>query len=367
MKIYTSNTVALQQAIVHCRTKANASELIQAKQEQDFVVQRDQVSPTTFPVAEIIEVKSQLEGDSKAENSYLQNETQPQSQGNQQSPHRTAHPLKEIILEIISQSQVSKESLLNLSDTEIAASVQSVDKWRKTRPREPVESHGERLKNQVIELKQQKAKLETEHRLQTDELALLGKPRSLFNPFGPSAETLDYKQQMLRHTQANICDVERNLSSARTTFKAWQQEAKHYLEWLNSQESKQMRQLSKDLETPEVQERLLTIERGYSLHNAAQFILKAKGVQENGCRYFQGNSYRIEEKGSTLTIWHQQQEQPIYQAVDGRAMGGIVAINQRNFSEQDYENFSAYARYLKPNMEQLQRSRQRQQGFGIGD
>ena len=257
--------------------------------------------------------------------------------------------------------------MLNLSDAALAASVQSVDKWRKTRPREPVESHGERLKNKVIELKQQKAKLETEHRLQTDELALLGKPRSLFNPFGPSAELLDYKQQMLSHTQANIRDVERNLSSARATFKAWQQEAKHYLDWLNSQESQQMRQLSKALETPEVQERLLMIERGYSLHNTAQFILKAKGVQENGCRYFQGNSYRIEERGSTLTIWHQQQEQPIYQAVDGRATGGIVAINQRNFSEQDYENFSAYARYLKQDMEQLQRSRQKQQGFGIGD
>ncbi len=85
--------------------------------------------------------------------SYVQNETQPQAQGNQQSPHRTAHPLQEIILEIISQSQVSKESLLNLSDTEIAAKVQSVAQWRKTRPREPVESHGERLKNQVIDLK----------------------------------------------------------------------------------------------------------------------------------------------------------------------------------------------------------------------
>lgn len=191
LKIYTSNTVALQQAIVHCRTKANASELVQAKQEQDSVVQRDQVSPTTFPVAEIIEVKSQLEGDSKAENSYLQNETQPQSQGNQQSPHRTVHPLKEIILEIISQSQVSKESLLNLSDTEIAAKVSAVAKWRKTRPHEPVESYGERLKDRVIELKQQKAELEIKHQLQSDELALLGKPRSLFNPFGPSAETLD--------------------------------------------------------------------------------------------------------------------------------------------------------------------------------
>ena len=359
LKIYTSNTVALQQAIVHCRAKANASELIQAKQEQ--------VSQTTFPVAEIIEVKPQSEGDSLAENSYLQNETQPQAQGTQQSPHRTAHPLKEIILEIISQSQVSKESLLNLSDTEIAAKVQAVDKWSKTRPREAVESHGERLKNKVIELKQQKAKLETEHRLQTDELALLGKPRSLFNPFGSSAEILDYKQQMLSHTQANIRDVERNLSSARTTFKAWQQEAKHYLEWLNSQESQQMRQLSKDLETPEVQERLLTIERGYSLHNTAQFILKAKGVQSSDCRYFQGNFYRIEEKGSTLTIWHQQQEQPIYQAVDGRAMGGIVAINQRNFSQQDLENFSDYARYLKQDRSQQLQHSQRKKGFGIGD
>lgn len=363
LKIYASNTVALQQAIAPSRAKANASELIQAKQEQDSVVQMGQVIPTTFSVAEIIEVKPQSEGDSFAPISYPQERTRPQAQGDRQS---IARPLKEIISEIISQSQVSKESLLNLSDAEIAASVQSVAKWRKSRPREPVESYGEMLKNRVIELTQQKAELEAEHRLQANELALLGKPRSLFNPFGPSAETLDYKQQMLSHTQANIRDVERNLSSARTIFKAWQQEAKHYLDWPRSQESQQMRQLSKALETPEVQERLLTIERGYSLHNTAQFILKAKGVQENGCRYFQGNSYRIEERGSTLTIWHQQQSQPIYQAVDG-TMGGIVAINQKNFSEQDYENFSAYARYLKQDkLQQLQR-RQREQGFGIGD
>lgn len=134
---------------------------------------------------------------------------------------------------------------------------------------------------------------------------------------------------MLSHTQAAIRDVERNLSGARATFKAWQQEAKHYLDWLNSQESQQMRQLSKALEIPEVQERLLTIELGYSLHNAAQFILKEKGVQENDCRYFQGNSYRIEERSSNLTIWHQQQSQPIYQAVDARATGGIVVLSIR--------------------------------------
>lgn len=47
LKIYASNTVALQQAIVPSRTKANASELIQAKQEQDSVVQRVQISATT--------------------------------------------------------------------------------------------------------------------------------------------------------------------------------------------------------------------------------------------------------------------------------------------------------------------------------
>lgn len=128
-----------------------------------------------------------------------------------------------------------------------------------------------------------------------------------------------------------------------------------------------MQQLSEALETHLVQERLWQIQQGYSLHNAAQFILKAIGTQENGCRYLQGEFYRIEERDSTLTIWHQRQSQPIYNGIDHRDRGGIIAINQRNFTKQDLETLLGYAHHLKQEQEQqLQHSRQMKRGFSIG-
>jgi conjugative relaxase-like TrwC/TraI family protein len=365
LKIYASDIEALSCAIAPSRVKANASELLQAKLEKDSVVQPNEASINPQPVG-LVGVASQPERNSFAETSPTPTGTLPQAENNQQSRQQPVYS-SETPEEASNQSQAKKEDLLNESDEALVAKVQAVQEWRKNRPREPVVVYGERLKNRVIELKQQKANLEKQQQQQSEELAKLGKPRSLFNPFGPSADLLDYKQLLLRQTRADLCDVDRQLSDARATFKAWQQKAKQYLDWQNSPHTQQMQQLSEALETPQVQERLWQIQQGYSLHNAAQFILKAIGTQENDCCYSQGKFYRIEERGATLTIWHQRQEQPIYSGIALRERGGIIAINQKNFTKQDLETLLGYAHHLKLEQEQeLQRSRQRERAFGIG-
>jgi len=363
LKIYTSDVEALSCAIAPSRAKANASELLYAKPEKEPVVQLQKANRNPQPVS-VAEAAPQPERNWAA-TSPTPAPALSQAENDRPSPQQPVHFSKTPAL--INRFSGKKESLLDESDEALVALVQAVRSWQKNRPREPVQVYGEGLLKRVIDLKQQKADWEKQQQQQADELAQLGKPRSLFNPFGPSADLLRDKQLLLSQTIAAGRDVERQLSNASATFKAWQQEAKQYLDWQNSPHTQQMQRLSKALETPQVQERLRQIQQGYALHSAAQSILKAIGTQENGCRYLQGKFYRIEERDSTLTIWHQRQSQPIYRGIERRERGGIIAITQKNFTKQDLEILLGYAHQLKQEQEQkLQRSRQRERGFGIG-
>jgi conjugative relaxase-like TrwC/TraI family protein len=363
LKIYTSDVEALSSAIAPSRAKANASELLYAKPEKEPVVQPQKANRNPQPVS-VAEAAPQPERNWAA-TSPTPAPALSQAENDRPSPQQPVHFSKTPAL--INRFSGKKESLLDESDEALVALVQAVRSWQKKRPREPVQVYGEGLLKRVIDLKQQKADWEKQQQQQADELAHLGKPRSLFNPFGPSADWLRDKQLSLSQTIAARRDVDRQLSNASATFKAWQQEAKQYLDWQNSPHTQQMQRLSKALETPQVQERLRQIQQGYALHSAAQSILKAIGTQENGCRYLQGKFYRIEERDSTLTIWHERQSQPIYRGIERRDRGGIIAITQKNFTKQDLEILLGYAHQLKQEQEQkLQRSRQRERGFGIG-
>ena len=239
------------------------------------------------------------------------------------------------------------DQLSQLSDAELVALFQAVKQWKKNCPEQPSLERGEELKQLLDDLQKQKANLEKELLAQVQELERLGKPRSLLNPFGVSAEEIDNKRIEIRETRTALYGIEFQLRSARENFEQWQQKVRNYQAWQEAPPTQQMRQLAEELKSPPIRERLQRLNEGYALHAAAQYILDNLGKQKDNSRYFQGKVYCIEERGEMLTISHQDREQPLYVATDRRGTGGIIEISQFNLTPSDSEIIQGYAEYLQ--------------------
>jgi hypothetical protein len=198
--------------------------------------------------------------------------------------------------------------------------------------------------------------LEKKLRSQQQELQELGQPRSLLNPFGVKAEVIEAKNIEIWATKMDIGDIEIQLSHVISDLTQWQKQARTYLAWRESPQTQEMKQLAEELESPDLQKRLLRLREGYAIHAAAQYILDSLGEKRDGSRYFQGKAYRIEQRGETLTISHKDRREPLYVATDHRGKGGIIEISQFSLTSQDKQAVLGCASQL----EQQQKSKQRE-------
>jgi 2'-5' RNA ligase len=147
----------------------------------------------------------------------------------------------------------------------------------------------------------------------------------------------------------DLGDIKLQLSQTEANFKQWHKEARTYLAWLENPQTQKMNELAKLLNSPLIQERLQRIEQGYAIHEAACYILEKKGISSEEGRYFQGNSYRIEQRGEILIIFQLNRTEPLYQATD---RGGILEINQFNLTSSDKKVIKDYAQQLQQKKEQ---------------
>ena len=74
-----------------------------------------------------------------------------------------------------------------------------------------------------------------------------------------------------------------------------------------------------------------------------------------------GKSYRIEQRGLTLTITHKEHSEPLYVATDSRKAGRIIEISQFNLTDRDKETVIGCAKYLEE-QQQKQLEIERQSG-----
>jgi hypothetical protein len=263
-----------------------------------------------------------------------------------------------------SSKEIESNPLQQLSDAELMACVLKVKQWQKTRPTEPSLNKGESYQKRIGELNQQKAELEEKLRQESLQLKLMGKPRSLFNPFGEKAEVISEKQQAIWTTKRDLGNISREKSRLEADLNQWQLVKEAYQTWLEDPQTKQMKELSVLLSSPSNLLRLERIQLVYAMYAAANDILKQKGIESGNERYYRGNSYRIEERDKTLTISHKDRSEPLYVATDSRETGGIIEVKQLNLTERDKEILLGYASQLnKQVQEKTQASRK---GFGIG-
>ncbi len=247
-----------------------------------------------------------------------------------------------------------------LTDAQLIRAFKAVRQWLDNSPTQPNLAVGKRLKKRVDEEALRKEQLTIElkvHRQILDE----NKPRSFLNPFGMPGDLYRELQTKLEDISRELRRQELQLTNASIDFQKWQKETRAYLAWREDPQTKEMRELASRLESSAIEKRLQFLGVGYAVYEAAQSILARLGLSENNCRYFQGKSYRIEQRGLTLTITHKERSEPLYVATDSRKTGGIISISQFNLTDRDKEAVIGYAKYLEE-QQQKQLGQERQLG-----
>ena len=255
-----------------------------------------------------------------------------------------------------------QNQLSQLNDTELVNLLTRLSQWQKDNPNKPSWNYGQSLHQKIEQLKKEKTQLGKRLRLQELELKRLGKPRSLFNPFGVSADVIEDKQIEISRTRSRIYDTESQLGYVLPDFQRWQKKARAYLAWDESKETKQMRQLEKDFSFLQIQQRVKRLNDIHAVYAAASYIVAQQGTESENGRYYQGRSYRIEQQGKKISITQSEREELLMQATDCRDQGGIIEVNQFNLTCSDKNIIRNFARDLERQIKELQKSRQIQRG-----
>ncbi len=198
-------------------------------------------------------------------------------------------------------------------------------------------------------------------KLQKLELEKLGKPRSILNPFGVSADVIEDKQIEIQRTRSSIYNTASQIRYVLPDFQRWQEKARAYLTWDESESTKQMRQLEKDFSAPQIGARVERLNDVYAVYAAASYIVNQRGTESSKGRYYQGKSYRIEQQGSEISITHKNRD-VLMSAMDNRKKGGIIQASQFNLTREDKKIICDSARQVQQQIEREQKSRQISRG-----
>ena len=260
-----------------------------------------------------------------------------------------------------STSQPSSDTTQYLTDAQLVEAIRQVQAWRQLKPFKPSLQVGKELDALIGQLTEQKNQLIKDIQAQK-QLLQQREPRSIFNPFG--TPRLEYENQLrdLELKQQQFQSTSQRLKDTTFQFSNWQREAQAFLAWRNTKSH----QLESLLSSPTYQKRVELIQKGYDTYGAAQYILEHQGqtTPEHQLRYFQGQTYRIEQKDTTITIFHKEQSEPLYTATDNREEGGIIHIHQFNLKDKDKKILLDYAQHLAAER-QRQHQQERSRGFSL--
>ena len=249
-----------------------------------------------------------------------------------------------------------------LNDTELINSLNRLSQWQKESPKKPSGNYGRNLHQQIERLKKQEELQREQLKLQKLELDSLGKPRSILNPFGVSADVISDKQLEIQRTRSSIYNTQSQLRYVLPDFQQWQSKARAYLTWDESRSTKQMRQLEKDFSNPQISARLKRLNDVYTVYAAASYIVKQRGTESSKGRYYRGKSYRIEQQGDRVIITHKNRD-VLMSAMDNRKKGGIIQASQFNLTREDKKIICDSARQVQQQIERSHSSRQISRGL----
>ena len=251
--------------------------------------------------------------------------------------------------------------LFQLNEIELINLLNRLSQWQKESPKKPSGNYGRSLHQQIERLETKKESQLKQLKLQKQELDSLGKPRSILNPFGVSADVIEDKRIEIQRTRSSIYVTESDLKYVVPDFQQWQKQTRAYLAWDESRSTKQMRQLEKDFSNPQIRARLERINDVYAVYTAASYILNQRGTESDKGRCYQGKSYRIEQQDNQVIISHKDRG-VLMSATDNRKRGGIIQASQLNLIREDKDIICNSARQVQQQIERSHSNRQIDRG-----
>jgi conjugative relaxase-like TrwC/TraI family protein len=356
--VYTKNTVDLGVTIQLSRKNENAHELVQSADLPKIIETRQEAVRRFQELKQELQ-KSHLSPDvSKAKAESNHDSTQKLSQKSRDSIDEIASSQSQ---QIIPAKSEPTNQLNQLDDAELINSLLCLSQWQKESPTKPDWNYGRHKNEQIKRLEKEKESQLKQLNLQKLELEKLGKPRSILNPFGVSADVIEDKRREIGGIRSEIYNTARRIRCVLPDFQRWQKQARAYLTWDESESTKQMRQLEKDFSAPQIRARVERINDVSAVYDAASYILNQRGTESNKGRYYQGKSYRIEQQDNQVIITHKNRN-VLMSAMDCRSQGGIIKASQFNLTREDKDIICNSARQVQQQIERLQRSRQIERG-----
>jgi hypothetical protein len=236
------------------------------------------------------------------------------------------------------------------SDDQLLSIAAEVQDYFKQPPSKPDVNRAEQLQGELERLREQDRQLRDMVNQQRQELETLGPARSWKYLFGSDPQKVKAAEQRLGQTTSQRAMLGQRIQTTQETFRAWQQEARTYRGWRDSEKGKQMHQYRDILKLEPVQERMGQI------HQAQEQIRQAQERQrqkEKALEALQGWKQMAIKLGRPQTY-----VQRIQEITEDYRQGKPLNENQHERMKQD---LTAYQEQLR----QAQVQQQRQRGFSL--
>ena len=248
------------------------------------------------------------------------------------------------------KSYPESHTTIELSNAQLIEAWQFLQAWR---DRQPLESNSEflTLQENILRLSQ------LENQLIQDVAAQQQWMSEIQQLISVDPEVLDPEGSISSQPRQKLLQFISHLARTQTQLS----EAKCALANFHSSHQK-AQLLESTLSQPNYQSRLQFLRSGYNLFAQSQFILKHLGQtkRDNQSRYFQGQNYRVEQSGTTITISHRERTKPLFVATDRREAGGIIDIHSFNVQSEDINTITNLVQHLEADLQQ-----QKKQGRGL--
>jgi conjugative relaxase-like TrwC/TraI family protein len=236
------------------------------------------------------------------------------------------------------------------NDDQVLSIAAEVQDYFKQPPSKPDVNRAEQLHGELERLREQDRQLRDMVNQQRQALETLGPARSWKYLFGSDPQKVKAAEQRLEQTTSQKAMLGQRIQTTQETFRAWQQEARTYMGWRDSDKGEQMHQYRDILKLEPVQERITQI------HQAQEQIRQAQEKERQKQKMLE-----------TLGNWKQiaihlgrsdGYVQRIQEITDDYRKNKLLKENQIEAINYD---FAAY----REQQREVQAQRQRQQGFSL--
>jgi conjugative relaxase-like TrwC/TraI family protein len=241
------------------------------------------------------------------------------------------------------------------SDDQLLSIAAEVQDYFKQPPSKPDVNRAEQLQGELERLREQDRQLRDMVNQQRQALETLGPARSWKDLFGSDPQKVKAAEQRLEQTTSQKAMLGQRIQTTQETFRAWQQEARTYRGWRDSEKGEQMHQYRDILKLEPVQERIIQI---YQAQGAIRQAQERQRQKEKALEALQGWKQMAIKLGRP-----QAYVQRIQEITEEYRQGKPLNENQHERMKQDW---TAYQEQLRQAQVQQQKQRSpRQGGFSL--